>query len=249
MRVLAAAGVAALAILGLGVGAGAAGGEQQQPAGEASAKMVIGRSVKGRPITAVRIGDPSSERVALVVGVIHGDERAGLRVTRELRRRHRGLEGAQVWIIDNLNPDGSRARSRRNARGVDLNRNFPHRWRGGTPRSSGYYPGPRPASEPETRAAIRFSERIEPDLSVWYHQPWGAVLACRGRPRIGARFAKLVGMRTSCQGRGLRGTAIGWQRAEIPGAQAFVVELSKAGIRERAARRHARAVATLAAGG
>lgn len=211
----------------------------------AAKREVIGRSVRGRPIRATRIGDPDSDRVALVVGVIHGDERAGLGITRALRRMADAAR-AQVWVIDSLNPDGARARSRRNARGVDLNRNFPHRWRGGVPRSSGYYPGPRPASEPETRAAMRFAKRIQPDLSIWYHQPWGAVLACKGRPRVAARYATLVGMSTSCRGRGLPGTAISWERAVIPGAEAFVVELPARGITPRQARRHARAAALLA---
>src|SRR5215207_78774 len=111
---------------------------------------MIGHSVLGRPITAVRLGDPA-ERVALVVGVIHGDEGAGLRIVERIRRREGELQGVQLWLIASVNPDGSRARTRKNAHGVDLNRNFPYRWRGDQPHSSGYYPGPAPASEPETR--------------------------------------------------------------------------------------------------
>ena len=49
--------------------------------------------------------------------------------------------------------------------------------------------------------------RVEPDVSIWYHQPWGAVLACRGRPELGARYATLAKMRTSCRGRGPPGRA------------------------------------------
>lgn len=212
-------------------------------------RVVIGRSVRKRPIVARRLGDPDAERVALVVGVIHGDERAGLRVTKRLRRAHAGLEGAQLWVIETLNPDGMRAGTRKNARGVDLNRNFPHRWRGGRAPSDGYYPGRRPASEPETRAVMKFIRRIRPDVSVWYHQPWGAVLACRGRPEIAARYAKLAGMGTSCRGRRLPGTAIGWEGAAVPGAEAFVVEFPAGAIAKGAARRHARAAAIIAADG
>jgi len=201
---------------------------------------VIGKSVQGRDIVAERIGDPAAERVVLVVGVIHGDEPAGLRVTDALRRAG-PIEGVQLWLIDRLNPDGAQTGSRKNAHGVDLNRNFPFRWRGGVPQSSGYYPGPGPASEPETRAAIDFIAEIRPDVSVWYHQPWGAVLACRGRPRAAARYARLVKMPNSCRGKGLRGTAISWENAELPGA-AFVVEFPKGSISQRTARRHARAV-------
>jgi hypothetical protein len=66
------------------------------------------------------------------------------------------------------------------------------------------------------------------------------VLACGGRPATAARYARLSGMDTSCRGRGLRGTAISWQRNEQQ-SDAFVVELGDGGLSKRAARRHARA--------
>jgi protein MpaA len=132
---------------------------------------------------------------------------------------------------------------------VDLNRNFPYRWHDDVPHSSGYYPGPRPASEPETRAVMAFVRRIRPDLSVWYHQPWGAVLACHGRPRIAARYAKLVRMPTSCRGKGLRGTAITWETHTFPGSSAFVVEMPAGTISGRTANRQAGAALTVAKGG
>ena len=212
---------------------------------QAPETRVIGHSVEGREIVAERIGDPAAPRVALAVGVVHGDEQAGLKVTTALRRRAEALSGVQIWAIDSLNPDGEAADGRRNAHRVDLNRNFPHRWHGGVPISSGYYPGPEPASEPETRAAIAFIEEIRPDVSVWYHQPWDAVLACRGRPKLAARYARLTKLRTSCRGRRLRGTAIGWQNAAT-GGTAFVVEFPAGSISQRTARRHARAFATIA---
>ena len=203
--------------------------------------------MRGRKIVATRVGDPDGQRVALAVGVIHGDERAGLEILGEISAAE--LDGVQLWVIPSVNPDGQRARQRRNARGVDLNRNFPFRWRGGVPTSSGYYPGRAPASEPETRAVMRFIERIEPQVSVWYHQPWGAVLACRGTPEAAVRYANLAGMRTSCRGKGLRGTAISWQRDVLPGSQAFVVELGARGATQGIARRHASALATIARDG
>jgi murein peptide amidase A len=219
------------------------------PSVTAAEQEVIGRSVQGRPITAVQLGDPAADRVALIVGVIHGDELAGLRVIDALRQRAATLQGIQLWLISTVNPDGGRAGERKNAHGVDLNRNFPYRWRGGEPHSNGYYPGPRPASEPETRAAMAFIERIQPDVSIWYHQPWGAVLACHGEPALALRYAKLVGMRTSCRGRRLRGTAISWEQHVIPGSTAFVVEFPDGKIKGRTAQRHAGAAITIASGG
>jgi protein MpaA len=234
-------GLALAAIAGI-AGTGAAASERQ----------AVGDSVQGRPITAVQIGDPAGSRVALVVGVIHGDERAGLPVLDAIKRQVPGpsaLTGTQLWLIDSVNPDGMRAHTRKNAHGVDLNRNFPYRWRGGVPTSSGYYPGSRPASEPETRAVMDFIERIQPDVSIWYHQPWGAVLACHGRPQIAAHYAKLVGMRTSCRGKGLRGTAISWETHTFPGSTAFVVEFPAGKISGSTASRHARAALRIAEGG
>jgi protein MpaA len=214
--------------------------------------VLLGRSVQKRAITAVQVGDPAGSRVALVVGNIHGDERAGLRIVRAIKReasRHAGaLAGTQLWAIATVNPDGLRAHTRKNSHGVDLNRNYPYRWRGGVPHSSGYYPGPRPASEPETRAVMAFVRRIRPEVSIWYHQPWGAVLACRGRPRLAVRYARLVGMRTSCRGNGLRGTAVTWEADAIPGSTAFVVEMPPGGISGRTASRQSRAALTLADG-
>jgi protein MpaA len=233
-----------------GGSAGTAAADGSAPAGALAAQgaaeaRVIGRSVRGRSIVARRYGPVDAERVGLVVGVIHGDERAGLEIVRRLRRMPEHLGDAQLWVIDALNPDGSRARSRGNAHGVDLNRNFPFRWQGGVPRASGYYPGPRPVSEPETRAAMSFIREIQPDVSVWYHQPWGAVLACRGRPELAARYARLSGARTSCRGKGRRGTAISWQNATFPGTTAFVVELVAGAPAGRTATHHARAAATI----
>jgi hypothetical protein len=95
---------------------------------------------------------------------------------------------------------------------------------------------------------MAFIRRIQPDLSIWYHQPWGAVLACRGRPPIAAEYAKLVGMRTSCRGKGLHGTAITWETHTFPGSAAFVVEMPAGKISGATADRQASAALTVAEG-
>ena len=243
---------APLVLAALAAGAAGGGAAADPPASTATQQEVLGRSVQKRAITAVQVGDPAGTRVALVVGVIHGDERAGLRIVRAIKReasRDRGeLTGTQLWAIATVNPDGLRAHTRKNAHGVDLNRNFPYRWHGNVPHSSGYYPGPRPASEPETRAVMAFVRRLQPDLSMWYHQPWGAVLACHGNPRIAVEYARLVGMGTSCRGAGLRGTAIGWEIHTVPGSSAFVVEMPPGRISGRSALQQARGALTVAEG-
>jgi protein MpaA len=247
------AGLAAgLTLAAIAAGIAGQGVAAEPVAGAAVEQQVIGHSVRGRAITAVQVGDPVGSRVALVVGVIHGDERTGLRIVDALKREAAAdvaaLHGTQLWVIASVNPDGLRAHTRKNAHGVDLNRNFPYRWQGRVPPSSGYYPGPRPASEPETSAVMGFADQVRPQVSIWYHQPWNAVLACRGRPQIAAEYAKLVGMRTSCRGKGLRGTVISWEAHAFPGSTAFVVELRRGGISGDTAHRNARAALTIAEG-
>jgi protein MpaA len=208
--------------------------------------VLLGRSTDGRAIRATRVGDPDAQRKALVVGDIHGNEPAGIRITRALRKRHPGA--VDIWVVDTVNPDGLAAGTRRNAHGVDLNRNFPFRWRPSSP-ASGYYGGPRPSSERETRVMKRWILRIEPSVTIWYHQPWGAVLApCHGRARTQRRYAHRVHMPVSCRGAGLHGTATSWQMHRLPRTRAFVVELGSRGVTKRAARRHARAAMLAAAG-
>ena len=83
----------------------------------------------------------------LVVGAIHGNEPAGKAVSRRLRRA-RPPRGTALWLIDDANPDGAAAGTRHNAHGVDLNRNFPYRWR---PQDGVYESGPGPPPSPRPR--------------------------------------------------------------------------------------------------
>ena len=133
-----------------------------------------GRSVEGRRIVAVRRGRADAPVRLLVSGSTHGTEPAGHAIVARLRKMH-PPEGVQVWTVRTFNPDGARHGTRQNARGVDLNRNFPYRWRAGGRPFDTYYPGPRAASEPETRAQIRLIRRLKPDLTIHYHQALGLV--------------------------------------------------------------------------
>src|SRR5207245_11399139 len=103
-----------------------------------------------RRITAIERGDPDRPRRALLVRCIHGSEPAGSAIARALATIAIPPE-VDLWVVPDLNPDGVAARTRGNANGVDLNRNFPYRWKPIGPRGSLHYAGPRPLSEPESR--------------------------------------------------------------------------------------------------
>src|SRR5829696_10405946 len=109
-----------------------------------------GTSAAGRPLELERVGDPAAPARVLVVGSIHGNESAGHAVVRRLRALAPPA-GVQLWLVERANPDGVVAGTRQNARGIDLNRNFPYRWAGGGRPFDTYFPGRRPGSEPETR--------------------------------------------------------------------------------------------------
>ena len=91
----------------------------------------LGRSVQGRPVEAHRFDDPSAKRTVLVIGCIHGDECAGIPIAKRLERLT-PPRGVDLWVVPNLNPDGYARRTRRNASGVDLNRNFDWQWTSGS---------------------------------------------------------------------------------------------------------------------
>jgi murein endopeptidase len=203
--------------------------------------MTIGRSHGGRPIRAVRAGDPSSGTRFLIVGCIHGDECEGMKVTRR-------LEGAaapvDLWLVHQLNPDGYARRHRQNGRGVDLNRNFDSEWRPIGRRWSPQYSGPRPFSERESRIARRLILSLRPDVTIWFHQPQAIVRAWGPSIPEARRYAQLAREPF----RALRwpaGTAPNWQNHLFPGKPSFVVELPPGRLSASAATRHARAVLAL----
>jgi protein MpaA len=185
--------------------------------------VLLGDSTEGRPIYAYRLGNPAARKL-LVVGSIHGNEPAGLEVTRRLFHVAPPLH-TELWIVPTLNPDGLFHGTRSNATGVDLNRDF------------------RSFSQPETRIARALIRRIRPFVSVWFHQPQGLVRAYGPSIAVGRRYAALARQRY----RTLvwpPGTAARWQNGI--GEHSFVVELGAGRLRPRAATRHVRAILAFA---
>jgi len=223
-------GVAALLLLSSGAAAARA------------RRIVLGRSVDGRPIVAAELGNPASARKVLVVGAVHGNEPAGIAIA-DLLISRRAIRGVDLWVVPSFNPDGVAAGTRGNAHGVDLNRNFPWRWR---PLSGVYYSGAHPLSEPESRIAYRFLGRLRPAISIWFHQHLDVVDESGGSVAVERRFAALVGLRVARLTRE-PGSVVGWENERIHGGTAFVVELPAGSLRPAATARFAHAVDAIAA--
>ena len=213
-------------------------------------RFSVGTSVEGRPIMAERVG-PAGGRKVLLIGVIHGNEDAGLQILAELRRRAID-ERVELWVIDSMNPDGLLAQRRQNANGVDLNRNFPYRWGPiGRPGDS-QYAGTGPASEPETREIVDFVTVLRPDIAIWYHQDANLIIPSTGRDgRIRARYAELTQLPLAdcCDGGGIyTGIAATWARQELKktsDAVPFIVELPGGELSPAQVTAHADAVITI----
>lgn len=145
---------------------------------------------------------PRERCTLLVFAGIHGEEpETTYALSRALRLLTEPPRDAAVVLA--ANPDGLIRGTRGNARGVDLNRNFPaanwrpdpvtHRSTLEDPSDVVLSPGPAPASEPETLALIALIRRLEPEAVVALHAP----LACiddAGPSALGRRLAERTGL-------------------------------------------------------
>ncbi|MEM1211612.1 MAG: M14 family zinc carboxypeptidase [Planctomycetota bacterium] len=125
---------------------------------------VIGKSVEGRMIQAVRIAsEPADEAEQgdalrlLLIGQQHGDEPAGtealLDLMDDLAAEHATLPaGVELWIVPRANPDGAEVDKRHNANDADLNRDHAL------------------LSQPETQALHRLVRALRPHLVVDCHE-------------------------------------------------------------------------------
>ncbi len=187
-------------------------------------QRVIATSNQGRPIVARHVGAKNAPVQIVVIGQMHGSEPGGQEVVADLADRT-PPKGVGIWLITSMNPDGNARGTRVNASGVDLNRNFPYGWRAGD--RGIYWPGPRAASEPETRGMIRFLTAIKPTAVLSYHQAFDVVDISHefSRP-AGRQLAEYMGESTSAVGCAgvCRGTMTQWIDHELK-AIAITVEL------------------------
>lgn len=159
-------------------------------------KRIIGKSVLGRNIYAFKLGQ------GLPVGLVQYAMHAREYITAKLAFAQyvRGVSCGSVWFVPLVNPDGALLSQlgldsvekktdkeflrglngdedfslwKANARGVDLNVNFPALWGTGAKNSfapgAENYVGKKPLSEPETLALHTFTKKIKPNYTISYH--------------------------------------------------------------------------------
>lgn len=198
-------------------------------------------SQKGHPIFHYDVPSTFSDaQRILTFALIHGDELPSGVIARSWMLRLDNIQPRSSWrIIPILNPDGWKARSRVNANGVDLNRNFPtedwalsahNYWKTKSKKSPRRFPGNSPASEPETQCAIAHIRDFKPDFIVSIHTPY-AVLDLDGPKMKYPRFEPLpwlsLGTYPGSLGRYM------WQERRIP---VLTIELDDQSISQQLSR-------------
>jgi hypothetical protein len=149
------------------------------------------RSAQGRTIWGTDVVDRGSQLRVLVLGGIHGDEMSSVSLVYHwIGLARQGVAdmpyGVHWRFVPSLNPDGLFAHpsKRVNARGVDLNRNFPtpnwtrdarEYWEKRTKRDPRRWPGKAALSEPESQYVVDQIARFKPHLIVSVHAPFGVL--------------------------------------------------------------------------
>ena len=119
----------------------------------------VGRSALGRPLRLVRFGSGATR--VLIWSQMHGDEPTGTMALADLfrllaeraddERVRRWAEDLTLLIVPILNPDGAARFQRRNAQGIDMNRDARTRY------------------SPELRTLFELHEKREPNFAIELH--------------------------------------------------------------------------------
>ncbi len=162
-----------------------------------------GTSVQGRSLLAYYFG--SGGPVTMYVGAIHGNEVSSSGIMKawvdHLEANPGVYEGKRVVIVPTINPDGVARGSRTNARGVNLNRNFPtSNWVSDINDTDGAHAaggGSQPLSEPEASALAVLTTNLRPRLLLSFHAVGSLTVGDPGGYSAGyaARYASMVGYR------------------------------------------------------
>ncbi len=147
---------------------------------------VLGNSQQNIPLVYAEFGSQKAHNTTLIFAMVHGDEVTplylGIKAAEWMQANGPLLRDERVVIAPLVNPDGffKAHRTRVNANGVDLNRNFPtrdwdskalHLWKAKYKSDKRRYPGSFARSEPETLFQEELIRLIKPQKIISIHAP------------------------------------------------------------------------------
>lgn len=150
----------------------------------AEERFVFGTSELGRDLVCVRLGEEHAEKSMLMTFAVHGFEDAYdhdgqvlVEIAEALIAHYGanpdGLNGHALYIVPCVNPDGllegetKNGFGRANASGIDINRDFPARWK--QYKNARNRTGDAPFASAEARAIRDLAETIQPAWGVDVH--------------------------------------------------------------------------------
>jgi hypothetical protein len=140
-------------------------------------------SIQGEPIIHADFNSKrgSEAKKIMVISLIHGDETHAGSLGRFWMERLEKIDPRNSWrVIPVANPDGVKKKTRNNANGVDINRNFPtvdwtadavKFWEKYAHKSNRKFPGYSAGSESETQCIMKHLEEYKPDFVISIHTP------------------------------------------------------------------------------
>lgn len=140
----------------------------------------FGNTSQGLPIIADKFG--SQGPVVLILGGVHGDEWEGVVAAKALQSKliDSFTYNLQLTLVTMFNLDGVIRCQRKNANGIDLNRNLPTQDWTSNVKEERYFPGNEPNSEPENKALVSWLNENKPSLIISLHS-WHPLININGR--------------------------------------------------------------------
>lgn len=113
----------------------------------------------------------------LILAMFHGDEAESRILAQAFLQRYPAQQflPRRVGIVPVVNPDGGSNQQRVNARGVDLNRNFPTQDWVVQNEDTPYYSGSAAASEAETQFVLDILSAHQPGRIIALHTPYRVI--------------------------------------------------------------------------
>ena len=134
----------------------------------------LGLSVSGHPIIYKYLNSGKNASRILLLGGVHGNETEGIQFMHDfclefIDNNTKSPFEQSLLTIPVLNPDGFLNYKRKNANGVDLNRNMLTKDWSEKYSEEKYFPGKEPNSEPETKYLIQMIESFQPNYIISFH--------------------------------------------------------------------------------